>query len=148
MATHSSILAQRIPWTEESGGLQSIKLPRVEHDQSNQAAAESTRRAGGSWKTAFWMEFEAKSAEPTRRFSRVGVTILSPPWEHFLLLLKAQAQGEDEQLRGKRNQRPCRNSPITRKFCLGGGFSLHHIHELSAFSLTNKFIIIVVTLQQ
>ena len=24
MATHSSILAQRIPWTEEPGGLQSI----------------------------------------------------------------------------------------------------------------------------
>ena len=26
MATHSSILAQRIPWTEEPGGLQSIGL--------------------------------------------------------------------------------------------------------------------------
>ena len=25
MATHSSILARRIPWTEESGGLQSTK---------------------------------------------------------------------------------------------------------------------------
>ena len=32
MATHSSILAQRIPWTEELGGLQSIKLQRVGHD--------------------------------------------------------------------------------------------------------------------
>jgi len=29
MATHSSILAWRIPWTEESGGLQSIGLQRV-----------------------------------------------------------------------------------------------------------------------
>ena len=26
MATHSSILAQRIPWTEEPGGLQSMGL--------------------------------------------------------------------------------------------------------------------------
>ena len=26
MATHSSILAWRIPWTEEPGGLQSIRL--------------------------------------------------------------------------------------------------------------------------
>ena len=52
------------------------------------------------------------------------------------------------QLRGKRNQRPCRNSPITRKFCLCGGFSLHHIHEHSAVSLTNQLIIIVVTLCQ
>ena len=32
MATHSSILAWRIPWTEESGGLQSMGLPRVRHD--------------------------------------------------------------------------------------------------------------------
>ena len=29
MATHSSILAWRIPWTEEPGGLQSIRLQRV-----------------------------------------------------------------------------------------------------------------------
>ena len=35
MATHSSILAQRIPWTEEAGGLQSIGLQRVRHDWSN-----------------------------------------------------------------------------------------------------------------
>ena len=32
MATHSSILAQRIPWTEEPGGLQSLRLQRVGHD--------------------------------------------------------------------------------------------------------------------
>ena len=29
MATHSSILAWRIPWTEEPGGLQSIGSQRV-----------------------------------------------------------------------------------------------------------------------
>ena len=29
MATHSSILAWRIPWTEEPGGLQSMGLERV-----------------------------------------------------------------------------------------------------------------------
>ena len=29
MATHSSILAWRIPWAKESGGLQSIGLQRV-----------------------------------------------------------------------------------------------------------------------
>ena len=32
MATHSSILAWRIPWTEEPGRLQSMGLQRVEHD--------------------------------------------------------------------------------------------------------------------
>ena len=32
MATHSSILAWRIPWTEETGGLQSTGSQRVGHD--------------------------------------------------------------------------------------------------------------------
>ena len=32
MATHSSILAWRIPWTEEPGGLQSMESKRVEHN--------------------------------------------------------------------------------------------------------------------
>ena len=35
MATHSSILAWRIPWTEEPGGLQSMELQRVGHDWAN-----------------------------------------------------------------------------------------------------------------
>ena len=37
MATHSSILAWRIPWTEELGGLQSIAWQRVRHDWSDLA---------------------------------------------------------------------------------------------------------------
>ena len=32
MATNSSILAWRIPWTEETGGLQSMGSQRVRHD--------------------------------------------------------------------------------------------------------------------
>ena len=32
MATHSGILAWRIPWTEEPGGLQSVRLQRAGHD--------------------------------------------------------------------------------------------------------------------
>ena len=32
MATHSSILAWRIPWTEEPGGLQSKVLQRIGHN--------------------------------------------------------------------------------------------------------------------
>ena len=37
MATHFNILAWRIPWTEEPGGLQSMGSHRVRHDQSNLA---------------------------------------------------------------------------------------------------------------
>ena len=36
-ATPSSILAWRIPWTEEPGGLWSIGSQRVEHNGSNLA---------------------------------------------------------------------------------------------------------------
>ena len=32
MATHSRILAWKIPWTEEPGGLQSMEWQRVGHD--------------------------------------------------------------------------------------------------------------------
>ena len=32
MATHFSVLAGKIPWMEEPGGLQSIGLQRVEHN--------------------------------------------------------------------------------------------------------------------
>ena len=32
MATHSSILAWRFPWTEEPGGLQSTGLPKGGHE--------------------------------------------------------------------------------------------------------------------
>ena len=41
MATHSSVLAWRIPWTEEPGGLQSIALHRVGHNCSDLAHAHS-----------------------------------------------------------------------------------------------------------
>ena len=34
MVTHSSILARRIPWTEEPGGLQSMGSERVGHDRA------------------------------------------------------------------------------------------------------------------
>ena len=41
MATHSSVLAWRIPGTGEPGGLPSAGLHRVGHDWSNSAAADS-----------------------------------------------------------------------------------------------------------
>ena len=39
MASHSSVLAWRIPGTGEPGGLPSMGLHRVGHDQSDLAAA-------------------------------------------------------------------------------------------------------------
>ena len=39
LETHSSVLAWRIPWTEEPGGLRSVGSHRVGHDLSDLAAA-------------------------------------------------------------------------------------------------------------
>ena len=43
MTTHSSILAWRIPWTEEPGGLQSIRSQRVGHIQNNLACTHTNQ---------------------------------------------------------------------------------------------------------
>ena len=47
MATHSSVLAWRIPGTGEPGGLPSIGLHRVGHDWSDLAAAAARNRSWG-----------------------------------------------------------------------------------------------------
>ena len=41
MATHSSILAWKIPWTEEPGGLQSKDSQRVGHNWCNSACTRA-----------------------------------------------------------------------------------------------------------
>ena len=55
MAPHSSILAWRIPWTEEPGGLQSTESQRVGHDwvtltyTPTKVYSEGRRRRGQQW---------------------------------------------------------------------------------------------------
>ena len=61
MATHSSILAWRIPWTEEPAGLPSISLHRVKHDWSNLAHSTGNRtplpdsQEGSPWQWKNWI---------------------------------------------------------------------------------------------
>ena len=42
MATHSGIIAWRIPWTEEPSGLQSMGLQRVGYDRATEHASTGT----------------------------------------------------------------------------------------------------------
>ena len=56
MATHSNILAWRIPGTEEPGGLMSMESHGVGHDWSDLAAAAAALRTWKSrseWETEF-----------------------------------------------------------------------------------------------
>ena len=54
MATHSSVLAWRIPRTGEPGGLPSLGSHRVRHDWNNLVAAEATRLSFQSL-SHFWL---------------------------------------------------------------------------------------------
>ena len=59
MATRSSVLAWRIPWTEEPGGLQSIRLLRVRYTHTQHT---STRKI---FKNSFFFLQLGKNQEQT-----------------------------------------------------------------------------------
>ena len=48
MATHCSILAWRIPWREESGGLQPMGLQRIRHDWATNTSTINIPLSGGT----------------------------------------------------------------------------------------------------
>ena len=52
MAIHSNILAWRIPWTEEPGGLQFMVLQRVKHDSQLTLLYDNTSRTASQAKTS------------------------------------------------------------------------------------------------
>ena len=43
IATHSSILAWEVPWTDKPRGLQSVGLQRVRHDLATEQGHHQTR---------------------------------------------------------------------------------------------------------
>ena len=63
MATHSSVLAWRIPGTGEPGGLPSIGLHRARHDWSNLAATAATSLLLGPKNWCFWIVVLEKTFE-------------------------------------------------------------------------------------
>ena len=73
MTTHSSILAWRIPWTEETGGLQFMGLETVGHDltakqqpQSRLSTKESVLSNCGAGKDSW--EFLGLQVDQTKQF--------------------------------------------------------------------------------
>ena len=49
MATHSSVLACRIPWTEERGGLQAMGSHRVGHDWATKHTQHKAIESNFAW---------------------------------------------------------------------------------------------------
>ena len=67
MATHSSVLAWRIPGTEKPGGLQSMGSHRVGHDWSDLAAAASTKSLVTSVPISWLSGFQQKITRHAKR---------------------------------------------------------------------------------
>jgi len=95
MATHSSILAWRIPWTEEPGGLQSMGSQRAGHDWSDLVRSTHNfeffmshlknsilRKANARTSLAVqWLRLHASTAGSTNLILGWGIKILQPEKE-------------------------------------------------------------------
>ena len=91
MATRSSILAWRIPWTEEPGGLQSTGWQRVGHDwtymrwhsslpnqeSKAQEDGEGGGRGGSGWETHVhpWLIHVSEWQKPLQYFKVISVQL-------------------------------------------------------------------------
>ena len=90
MAIHSRILAWRIPWTVESGELQSTGSHRVRHDGSHSTQA-------GWFSAAVWTHSETnRSSDPTQYLltstsltseTAMDLVIVSPQKSHAETLI-------------------------------------------------------------
>ena len=96
MATHSSILAWRIPWTEEPGGLQSMGSQRVRRGWSD--AAHTAKHGGRISKTwvspcpGRWLPCDnlascSLSSWRTALICKLGHVIYSPSSTNFCCVL-------------------------------------------------------------
>ena len=72
MATHSSMLALEIPWTEEPGGLQSVGSQRVGHDR----ASEQREQSGAAWVRSLGREDPLEEGVATHS----SILALEIPW--------------------------------------------------------------------
>ena len=85
MATHSSILAWRIPWTEEPGGLQSTGSQRVRHNWVTSLSLVTTVYIDGTWKcTASWEIPQTASLLPLYDISYWVYSTRHPLWNWHL----------------------------------------------------------------
>ena len=76
MATHSSILAWRIPWTEEPGGLQSMGSQRVGHNWATSLTHSLTSRQPASIPTSW--EILRQSGEEKVKVAQSCPTLCDP----------------------------------------------------------------------
>ena len=80
MATHSSILAWEISWTEQPGGLQSTGSQRIRHESIVVAALDGSLDYREGWRTRLGTgRDQGVSTAQECRASHPGQTLLEPP---------------------------------------------------------------------
>ena len=94
MATHSSVLAWRIPWTEEPGGLPSMGLHRVGHDWSELAAAAACMEVVGQWVLKLLWRCEKTIHVEIRHFAYILEQILLPKTCEYIPSIKNNKSGK------------------------------------------------------
>ena len=92
MATHSSILAWKIPWTEEPGGLQSKGWQRVWHDWAIKHVRTLTlwRAISFTWSLPTYMLISSKNALRERFviiFDQISLHCAQPSWHKLTHIL-------------------------------------------------------------
>ena len=77
MANHSSILTWEIPWTEESGGLQSVGLQRVRHNLATEQACSPPCLALPSVCLVLWSHLKSPIGSLTEEGAGIRSVILA-----------------------------------------------------------------------
>ena len=92
MATHFSILAWRIPWTEGPGGLQSMGLQRVRHKWTNTFTFRQKSKCRGALRlqslcssTVYQNSSEMKFSLNLQFFLSICFTVFMSLTEHYFL---------------------------------------------------------------
>ena len=90
MTTHSSILAWRIPWTEEPGGLQSMGSKRVRHPSTHALVLAGLGGASIFMGAFFFCESESESEVTQLCLTLLDPTDCSPPGSSVHGILQAR----------------------------------------------------------
>ena len=83
MATHSSVLAWRIPWTEEPGGLQSIGSHTVRHNWGDLACTHKLSKNNVQKLTCLLNSVFCEATFTPWGLSNTAITLFPPEWLFF-----------------------------------------------------------------
>ena len=106
MATHSSILAWRIPWTEEPGGLQFMGSQRVGHGWSYWACAHTPYLRTGFHRKEDHRRHTREGHVPSHRKMETEIGVMLPQSKELLEHPKLEEARKDPMLEASGETQP------------------------------------------